>query len=99
MEKFKGTPGKWILEAIKDSDGEISEIYILQETGGCIICVNNGDDVYDIPTDLANAKLIAAAPDLLEACQQLMECYESKGQLLSFDVDIIRQAINKALQP
>lgn len=44
----------------------------------------------------ANAKLIAAAPDLLDALNQLMHVYETKGQLLAFDVNIARQAIEKA---
>lgn len=34
---------------------------------------------------------------LLSACQQLIEHYEAKGQILTFKVDIIRQAINKSL--
>jgi hypothetical protein len=46
--------------------------------------------------EFANAKLIAAAPEMYEALKALMKCYEEKGQLLSFNVDIARQAINKA---
>jgi hypothetical protein len=45
-----------------------------------------------------DAKLIAAAPDLLEALQKLMSVYEQKGQLLSFDVNIAREAIKKATE-
>lgn len=44
-----------------------------------------------------DAKLIAAAPDLLEACQSFMDSYSTNGHLLNFNVDIIRKAINKAL--
>jgi hypothetical protein len=50
------------------------------------------DTVYDIE----DAKLIAAAPEMYEALKALLKCYEEKGQLLSFNVDIARQAINKA---
>lgn len=41
-------------------------------------------------------KLFAAAPELLEALQELMNVYEQNGQLLSFDVNIAKQAIKKA---
>ena len=64
--EFKGTKGEWKLETVKDDiSGEVSEIYITQEGGGCIVCINDGDDNYDIPTDLANAQLISASPELL----------------------------------
>jgi len=46
---------------------------------------------------LANAKLIAAAPELLEALEDLMNHYEINGQLLSWDVGIARKVISKAL--
>jgi hypothetical protein len=44
-----------------------------------------------------DAQLIAAAPDLLEALEDLMNHYETNGQLLSWDVSIARKAISKAL--
>lgn len=97
MKDFKGTKGKWILETIKDNDGEISEIYISQEGGGCIICVNDGDDNYDIEGDLANAKLIASAPDLLEALQEIQSMCYKDGQRTGHLYEICEQAINKAL--
>ena len=46
--------------------------------------------------EIANAKLIAAAPELLGALEELMKVYEQNGQLLSFDVNIARKAIKKA---
>lgn len=46
--------------------------------------------------EIANAKLIAAAPELLEALEELMKVYERNGQLLSFDVNIARKAIKKS---
>jgi len=46
--------------------------------------------------EIANAKLIAAAPELLEALEELIKVYERNGQLLSFDVNIARKAIKKA---
>jgi len=38
------------------------------------------------------------APELLEVLTTLMQVYEDKGQLLSFDVNIARQAIKKATE-
>lgn len=56
--------------------------------GGYLICesVMKPDD----------AKLIAAAPELLEACNQVMYLYKTDGHLLNFNIDIIRLAIDKA---
>lgn len=48
--------------------------------------------------EIANAKLIAAAPELLGALEELMKVYERNGQLLSFDVNIARNAIKKATE-
>lgn len=36
--------------------------------------------------------------NLLEALQEVMKVYNEKGQLLSFNVDIARKAIEKALK-
>ena len=92
--KFNGTQGQWRLETVKDDNsGEVSEIYITQESGGCIVCINNGDDSYDIPTDLANAHLISAAPDLLQALIDLHKvCAMSNKETLA-----AAKAIKKAL--
>ncbi len=75
MKTFKGTPGKWEVYTSKQSNsdgGGITEIYLLQESGGCFLCVNDGDDNYDIPRDLANAYLIAQAPELLKCLENML---------------------------
>ena len=46
----------------------------------------------------ANAKLIAAAPELLEALEKLMDVYKDKGQLLAFGVSIAKRAIQLATE-
>ena len=52
------------------------------------------------PKDKANARLIAAAPDLLKACQSLVDCQnELKGQLPEIvwrAAEYAREAIAKA---
>lgn len=85
--KTKHTPGPW--HVVKYA---------------CYNSIQNGPmygDMDLLNSDLcneaeANAQLSAVAPELLEVLMELMEVYESKGQLLSFNVDIARQAIQKA---
>lgn len=64
MTAFKGTPGPWIVDAYGDVTA-------------------NGEDVARIASSgeeaaAADARLIAAAPDLLEALQDLMPAFESR---------------------
>ena len=53
---------------------------------------------YTIAENVSNedAALIAAAPDLLEACEFLIR-HEENGDLESVDFEAIRQAIAKAV--
>ena len=46
--------------------------------------------------NIANAKLIAAAPDLLEACQLVERAYVGDGVNMSVAVDACLLAIKKA---
>ncbi len=74
------TPGPWfvrepdpderqadIAEGLAPEDMELTEVYA--EDGGEQVCyVMN-----DTPAEASNARLIAAAPELLAACRQLLE--------------------------
>jgi len=66
----KHTPGPW--EAVKRNDG-YGDSYMLvqtvQEPGGWEIA----DVRADVPCHKANARLISAAPELLEALEALIE--------------------------
>lgn len=68
MEEFKGTSGPW--EAVADS---INSVAIQTEEDGSDVALITADNEKDLLTELewANARLIAAAPDLLAALQQL----------------------------
>jgi hypothetical protein len=73
-EQPKHTPGPWVLETVKTSCGICHKIgpFPPRQNGGKIrhACLYSDYDYALNPSDLqllANARLIAAAPDLLEA--------------------------------
>lgn len=67
MSEAKYTPGPWG-EPKKSGDGK--RIFIEQDADGWhSLRVEVDSDDCDSDTAMANAKLIVAAPDLLEACQ------------------------------
>lgn len=99
MEEFKGTPGPWInvggwVDAKKS--GDLSSIICAIDSVASI----NPESVND-----ANANLISAAPELLEACLRLRgqlyaAGYDSKEKSLNPTEELLHQteqAINKAL--
>lgn len=86
----KHTPGEWIAK-----DGQIYPI----ETGKTLAIIP-----YYITDDeqQANARLIAAAPDLLEALRQFIHSTEHEGVIHGRIVDAVRNAeaaILKATTP
>lgn len=46
----------------------------------------------------ANAKLIASAPELLEACKYVLECLEASQNARNFGGPVLRKAIKKATE-
>ncbi|MDR7940122.1 hypothetical protein RIU82_09225 [Enterobacter soli] len=80
MKSFNGTPGPWVASKTDRSIGPVSRDD--DQSYGMILPVAwvefNGDDA----CRLADASLIAAAPDLLEALDKLTKEYIfTRGQL------------------
>lgn len=77
MKEFKGTPGPWVASKTDRGIGPVSRDD--DQSYGMIIPVAwvefDGNDAYQ----QANANLIAAAPDLLEALQDIVKVLDSAG--------------------
>ena len=79
-ESNKFTPGPWVLGG-KDGDKFGADGYIYCNNSiGSAIAICYGDDlkcsVFSRSEEVANAKLIAAAPDLLEALENLLKAFD-----------------------
>lgn len=98
MEKFKGTPGPW---RVSEKRGDLIDIRYNDSVVGAI-SLNLAHVIARqswLKEAEANAKLIAAAPELLEALQRC-ESVLSNIPLEVCDVEDLlyaRAAINKAL--
>lgn len=86
MSKFKGTPGPWVAECDTHIQGK----------SGDGICEVFGDNT-SYEEDIRNAKLITAAPDLLEALQNMVSSYEYEASIDNPALLAARAAISKAL--
>ncbi len=94
MKDLKHTKGPWELMGSVSTSNQ-TNIYADENK---VVASVAGYEFYKctIEEAQANANLIAAAPDLLDACITLINEYESKGQLLGLDVNIFREAIKKS---
>ena len=103
------TPGKLPPECLKPTQGPWSQSHRLNKRGSYSTEVydSNGEEIatlawYPVKTEFgigtnreANARLIAAAPELLEALQAVLEKYEY-GNSMGTSLDDARAAIAKA---
>lgn len=86
MKQAKHSPGPWTLAdgyIIADADGsDVAQWYASESTE---------------EQDLANARLIAAAPDLMDAClAALSQLTEDRAEYLEQDIAQLRAAVAKA---
>lgn len=87
MSEFKVSKGPWLI-----SDGSEKWNRIVDASGDLIttcFAMQNEDD--------ANARLIAAAPELLEALQDMVESYQYEASMENPSLLKARDAIAKAL--
>lgn len=93
MEEFKGTPGPWVASTTDRSIGPVSRDD--DQSNGMILPIAwvefDGNPDYQ----QANANLIAAAPELLEALQDALHAFDKHGEHSEWD--FARAAIAKAL--
>jgi hypothetical protein len=79
------TPGPWELKPVHGGVPGRRAIYACNALGEKFICAE--------PYDEANARLIAAAPDLLEACKLALAAFENNWAI---DWNVLERAINRA---
>lgn len=100
MSEFKGTPGEWSFSHNSVSDDNVAcieinsseslyEIAYLQSTPSSI----GKYEQTSLDKTIANAHLIAAAPELLEALQAVVRVADRQTD----EFDMARAAIEKAL--
>lgn len=98
MKEFKGTKGEWV------SSSDFREPKVLNESNQVIFTHNK--NCYDAAKDIntyyshnkmmSNTKLIAAAPDLLDACIQMKSWIDWKAKEEA-DKDLILDNIDKVI--
>jgi hypothetical protein len=107
MKEFKGTPGPWFgmidgkfnnkknSWSLDDDDAACSECAPVTLADGKVVAfaVASDDVVFCDDRVTANANLIAAAPDLLEALQAVLRIADRATD----EFDMARAAIAKAL--
>lgn len=98
MSEATYTPGPWDLQEVRTSIGRAFRIGsgdMLTAGPGCCIVYD------DYPGNLdnqraANARLISAAPDLLEALKNLVAIYDDEFGIVAPEMDAARAALSKA---
>lgn len=101
MKDFKGTPGPWRFDEQTTLSG--GPVFYIAQDDNAKYTPNYSDVSQTCSGELkhiqkANAQLIAAAPDLLEALQSIIEL-QTRGYVVLGDkyTDMARAAISKAL--
>ena len=93
MKEFKGTPGPWIADKTSRAVGPVS--HDDDQSYGMVIPVAWVEFDQDVGIQASNQRLIAAAPELLEALIKLVDIVDDMVHGPS--TDAAHAAINKAL--
>lgn len=97
METFKGTPGPWVRESTGRGIGPVSTDD--DQSYGMVIPIAYVDFGESDEAQNSNARLIAAAPELLEALQKMVsKAYKQNwNDAYPEELQSAQAAINKAL--
>lgn len=98
MEKFKGTPGPWRVSDDDYTFQHVADDFYHQISAGCGYLDEREGMGFSLsgPMSIHDASLIAAAPELLEALQELISGYEDREHLGMFDMLVHGDLIQKA---
>lgn len=99
MKDFKGTPGPWRFDEQETLSG--GTVFYIAQDDNAKYTPNYSDVSQTCSGELkhiqkANAQLIAAAPELLEALKELISGYEDREQSGMFDMLVHGDLIEKA---
>ena len=92
----KHTPGPWTMHPRFDDGAEVRS---LASVAWCSVASTHGasgSQIIDVAEARANARLIAAAPDLLEALERLFRWGSWPSEEHKQDMELARTAIAKA---
>jgi hypothetical protein len=89
------TPGPWDTQFLFTESGYIYRVYANGTSRDAIADVQ---DAWDVETVAANARLLRAAPDLLEALEYALETLEREVWGAALVKQAARQAIKKATE-
>ncbi|MDD3092473.1 MAG: hypothetical protein PHG80_12675 [Methanoregulaceae archaeon] len=105
IAKTQHTPGQWRIASSDECKAMNSTMAVVTDTQSGIIVVANvwktNDKIPSIDRDpqaAANARLIAAAPELLEACKELVQSLEvekKRSGIVCFGFEAAKAAILK----
>lgn len=97
MKEFKGTPGPWIADKTSRATGPVSRDD--DQSYGMVIPVAWVEFDQDVGIQASNQRLIAAAPELLEALQGMFRAGQKQNwnERYESEMNAARAAINKAL--
>ena len=91
------TPGPWHIDEARQITGTVTANGGHETRKICGVWVDYKNRGNPIDTAQANARLIAAAPDLLEACRAIATLNEGQGRLNMCEIaGMARAAIAKA---
>lgn len=94
-EHEKHTPGPWRADSSENNAGVEESWGDVMAVGFAVATIWQDTERLDIEAS-ANASLIAAAPDLLAACEMIASFAQSWQPLTPGDIRIVKDAIAKA---